>query len=402
MRIAYVCADAGVPVFGTKGCSVHVQEVVRQLLRLNHTVTLFAVRQGGDVCFAGPKFEWREIELQSSPDVESRELQQRSAANQIADQMDAYEFDLVYERYSLWSAQPILRSRELGIPSVLEVNAPLIEEQMQHRRLDNLELAISIRDQVFAAATTIVAVSEGVAEYVKSHLPRASHGKVHVVSNGVDTNRFRPDVPPIGSSSDFTIGFLGTIKPWHGLESLLAAFHLLHTNRSNVRLRIIGDGPMRETLRDLVSTEYSSMSSSIDWIGEVRPVDVPSYLTSLNVAVAPYLASAQFYFSPLKVFEYMACGRAIAASSIGQIASIIDHGTNGMLYPPGDVNSLFALLMNLADKPDLVESLGYAARQTALRLHSWQHVLESVLNHVRDDCMSNVVGEPFLANWAGQ
>jgi glycosyltransferase involved in cell wall biosynthesis len=129
---------------------------------------------------------------------------------------------------------------------------------------------------------------------------------------------------------------------------------------------------------------------------------VPGHLTSLNVAVAPYLASSQFYFSPLKVFEYMACGRAIVASSIGQLASIIDHGHNGMLYPPGDMNGLFETLLNLAERPELVETLGYAARETAIQSHSWQQVVETVLNFVRADCLNNMVGRSLLTTGVEQ
>ncbi len=173
----------------------------------------------------------------------ARELLQHHAADQIATQLVAERYDLVYERYSLWSGQALVRAARLGIPSILEVNAPLIEEQAEHRELVQGELARAVRDQVFLAATTIVAVSDCVAQYVKSHLPETEHSKVHVVPNGVDIDRFRPTFPPNSPDRHFTIGFLGTLKPWHGLESLLSAFEILHRHRPDAILRIIGDGP---------------------------------------------------------------------------------------------------------------------------------------------------------------
>lgn len=385
MRVAYVCADAGVPVFGTKGCSVHVQEIISQFVKLDCTLTLFAVRAGGQNYFANESVRFREFSLCGHSDVRSRELLQVAAAEKIASHLEASEFDLVYERYSLWSSATLTRAAQLGLPTVLEVNAPLIEEQAVHRTLVDRERAVAIRDEAFEAATSIIAVSDKVADYVRDCLPATQHRKVHVVTNGVDTDRFRPDVPPITKSEQFTVGFLGTLKPWHGLESLLAAFHMLHSKNPNVRLRIIGDGPMRETLQCLVASEYVSIKSSIDWVGAVAPRDVPRYLTSLDVAVAPYPESTNFYFSPLKVFEYMAAGCAVVASSIGQLKAVVQHGCTGWLYPPGDTASLAQALSGLADSPEVRAQLGQAARKFVLRHHSWQQTLQTILRHVHID-----------------
>ena len=389
MRVAYVCADAGVPVFGTKGCSVHVQEIIGQFVKLDCPLTLLAVRTGGENCFPDGKVRLREFSLANHADVKSRELLQLLAAEKIASQLYASEFDLVYERYSLWSCASLKRAAQQGIPSVLEVNAPLIEEQSQHRELVDSQLAVTIRNEAFEAATSIIAVSEKVADYVRDCLPTTQHVKVHVVTNGVDTDRFRPDVAPIAPAEQFTVGFLGTLKPWHGLESLLAAFSILHSQQPNVRLRIIGDGPMRESLQESVASEYGSMQSNIEWIGAVPPRDVPGHLTALDVAVAPYLDSPNFYFSPLKVFEYMAAGCPVVASSIGQLNSVIEHGRTGWLYPPGDTNSLAQALGSLAQSPEMCARLGQAARQFVLGHHSWQQTLETILRHVHVDHGAN-------------
>lgn len=385
MRVAYVCADAGVPVFGTKGCSVHVQEIIGQFVKLGSTLTLFAVRTGGQNVFAKESVRLRDFSLTSNSDVRSREILQVQAAEKIASQLNEGEFDLVYERYSLWSSASLKRAAQLGLPSVLEVNAPLIEEQSQHRTLVDRETAVRIRNEAFEAATSIIAVSGKVADYIRGCLPATQHSKVHVVSNGVDTERFRPDVPPIATGTQFTVGFLGTLKPWHGLESLLAAFHILHGKKPNVRLRIIGDGPMRESLQGMVASEYVSMRSKIDWVGAVPPGEVPAHLTSLNVAVAPYSDSSSFYFSPLKVFEYMAAGCAVVASSIGQLKAVVQHDCTGWLYPPGDTASLSQALCFLADSPEIRSRLGHAARQYVLCRHSWQQTLETILRHVYFD-----------------
>jgi glycosyltransferase involved in cell wall biosynthesis len=303
-------------------------------------------------------------------------------ALRIALDLTDEKFDLVYERYSLWSCEALLRAKHMGIPSVLEVNAPLIEEQKKHRELARLGDAETIRDRAFWAATSIVAVSESVAAYVRDHLPVSMHDKVHVVPNGVDTDRFHPDVPPQSAQKDFTIGFLGTLKPWHGLDSLLSAFELIHRRMPEATLRIVGDGPLRESLERQAQQQCPSMLARIQWMGSVHPNDVPGHLTALDVALAPYPESKDFYFSPLKIFEYMAAGRAIVASEIGQLQSIIDHDRNGLLYSPSNVRQLADRICFLADHAEVRNRLGKEARLTAVRNYSWNHTLQAILDRV--------------------
>lgn len=385
MRVAYICADAGVPVFGTKGCSVHVQEIVNQFLGRDAQVTMFCLRRGGENRFESNRLEVREFAIENGVSVEARELLQIKAAEQMALQLESENCDLVYERYSLWSAAPILRAGQLRIPSILEVNAPLIEEQLQHRELVNRADAIAIRDSVFRAATTIITVSENVGAYVKSCLPHSQQAKVHVVPNGVDIERFHPGVGPLVSTERTSIGFLGTLKPWHGLESLLSAFKLVHHHQPNVLLRVIGDGPMRESLQKQALLESPELTQCIEWVGAIHPSEVPGYLTSLDIAVAPYLDSADFYFSPLKVYEYMAAGRAVVASAIGQLRDVIDDGRTGLLYSPGNVAELASQLIALVEQPTVRQQLGCAARQVAVERHSWRQALAEILAHVVSD-----------------
>ncbi len=160
VRVAYICADAGVPVFGTKGCSVHVQEIIRQFLQRDCELTLFALRVGGENCLPSARLHVRHFPLQPSDHTSAREQLQMEAAVRLSSALCSQTYDLVYERYSLWSCAAQEQARRLGIPSILEVNAPLIEEQTQHRELVNHDQARAIRDQAFAAATSIVTVPQ--------------------------------------------------------------------------------------------------------------------------------------------------------------------------------------------------------------------------------------------------
>jgi glycosyltransferase involved in cell wall biosynthesis len=113
--------------------------------------------------------------------------------------------------------------------------------------------------------------------------------------------------------------------------------------------------------------------------GAVAPEAVPGLLASMDVAVAPYPRLAHFYFSPLKVYEYMAAGLPVVASRIGQLAQVLRHEVDGLFCPPGDAHALAAALERLRAEPALRRRLGLAARAKVLREHTWEAVARRIL-----------------------
>ena len=208
-RLAYVCADPGIPVFGNKGASVHVQEVVRALSARGIRVELFASRTGGD-----PPPGLEEVPLHRLPSPPKGDLAEREqkllAANE--DLREALEtagpFDAVYERYSLWSFAGMEYASRTGAAGVLEVNAPLIEEQATHRGLSDRAGSEKVANCVFGAASALAAVSEELAAHLRGYL--SAWGRVHVVPNGVNTERFPAGLAPSSPApGKFTVGFVG-------------------------------------------------------------------------------------------------------------------------------------------------------------------------------------------------
>lgn len=177
MRVAYICADPGIPVFGTKGASVHVQEVVKAMLSRGLDVTLFAQRLGGDVPEALKNVPIRKLETLPKDSVEIRARAALAANVKVEAMLEAEgPFDMVYERYSLWSSAGMDFAKKHGCAGILEVNAPLIKEQKKHRELPLEDEAQRIAESVFAAADAMIAVSPGVKQYLK-HLktPEAAY-----------------------------------------------------------------------------------------------------------------------------------------------------------------------------------------------------------------------------------
>jgi glycosyltransferase involved in cell wall biosynthesis len=378
MRIAYVSADLGVPVFGRKGCSIHVQEVVRALRGHGACVELFTMRPEGD---PPPDLEAVPVHALPAPPTGDRFARAKGALAANPEVRAVLEregpFDLVYERYSLWSYAGMEYARDHGTLGFLEVNAPLIEEQAQHRGSVDRAGAERVAERVFSAATALLAVSAEVAAYLRRY-PETG-GRTHVIPNGVDPDRFPAGLPAClpRSPGTFTVGFVGTLKAWHGLPTLIDAFALLKRREPGARLLLVGDGPERERLEaDLAAR---GLLESARFTGAVAPDAVPGLLASMDIAVAPYPKLASFYFSPLKVYEYMAAALPVVASRLGQLAKVIRHEVNGLLCPPGDAEALAAALQRLGHEPVLRVRLGQAARATVVREHMWAAVAQRIL-----------------------
>lgn len=380
MRIAYVCADPGVPVDGHKGASVHVQEVIRAFLRYGAQVDLFAARLDGL-----PPSEFDAVPIHRLPRVgDAAPAKQAKAVaslnRELAAALDrAGPYDVVYERYSLWSFAAMEYARAAGVPGVLEVNAPLIEEQREHRSLRDIAGAAWATTRVMSAARALVAVSAEIASWLRRH--PAPRGRLHVVPNGVDVGRFRPDVPPAlrGPPGTFTVGFVGSMKPWHGLSVLIDAFARLDREAAPdaVRLLLVGSGP--EETGVAAELAARGLTSVVTFVGAVAPGEVPGLLTSMDVAVAPYPSGEGCYFSPLKVSEYMAAGRPVVASRVPAIEALVRHDVDGLLCPPGDPVALAAALDRLRRAPRVRARLGRAARERVAGSYTWDQVATRLL-----------------------
>lgn len=391
-RVAYVSADRGVPIFGAKGCSLHAQEVLGAMLRRGAEVHLFSTSADGQPASG---LEGVVAHPLPRPNGEPAERERAAlAGNQtVREQLAAGPpFDFVYERYSLWNFAAMEFARERGVPGLLEINAPLIEEQARYRVLVDRAAAEKVADRVFSAARVLLPVSDEVAAWVE-RFPNA-RGKVRVVPNGIRRDRFPESVTPAlpASAGVFTVGFVGTLKAWHGLSELVDAFAQLCARHPDTRLLVVGDGPERANLEASLASRGLGEASVLT--GAVPPAEVPGLLASMDVAVAPYPALDDFYFSPLKVYEYMAAGLPVVASGIGQLRKLIQSGQNGLLVTPGAVAELVNALERLKADPGLRAALGRAARQMVLSNHTWDSVVDTIFTLAR---AGSVAAPPVLA-----
>lgn len=365
--VVYVVTDPGVPAFGTKGCSVHVQEVLRELVRRFGRVHLVTTRPGGEPLRG---VTVHALDRPSGPDAAAREAAQRAADTAAAQVLASIgeHVGLVYQRYSLWSAAVAETARALGIPVVLEVNAPLPVEQARHRRLHDADGAVRYTRRALRAASAPFAVAGPVARWAGGLDPLRR--PIPVIPNGVDTTRFCPGRRPAAP----VVVFAGTFKPWHGLELLVDAAALARGRGAPLRLLLVGDGPER------ASTVARAQAAGVPvaWTGALAPSAVPSALRRASLAVAGYPAG-EHYFSPLKVAEYLATGLPTVASAIADLPALVADGTEALLVPPGDVAATADALVRLVADPALADRLARDGRAAAVARMSWSAVVDRTL-----------------------
>jgi glycosyltransferase involved in cell wall biosynthesis len=171
------------------------------------------------------------------------------------------------------------------------------------------------------------------------------------------------------------VGFVGGFQHWHGLDKLVESFAAVRRAIPNARLLLVGDGRARQALDEKIAQE--KLGPAVTITGLLPQERVPEMLSAMDIAVLPYpQLPREMWFSPLKLYEYMAAGKAIVASRAGQIAEVIRHEVNGLLVEPGNVAELAQTLIDLLNDPAKREQLGFNARRQAVEQHSWNTYID--------------------------
>jgi len=288
---------------------------------------------------------------------------------------------LVYERHAFFLCSTAVLCRLTGRPLVVEVNELLGDARV--REQPALSTLARLADRVtFHVASLIVVVSP--------HLAR------RLVSQGVEASRIlvqpnavrREDVEStddgqavrerLGLRADAVlVGFVGWFVAWHRLDKLLEVFANVASTNPSLRLLLVGEGPLESSLRQ--QCEELSISDRVTFNGPVSHDAVGEHVAAMDVCVVP---PSNEYRSPIKLFEYMAQGKAVVAPATEPIASVAADGSQALLFPPGDFEAMAAALRRLAGDPDLRSQLGQNARALVLEKHTWDRNAAEVLSRL--------------------
>jgi glycosyltransferase involved in cell wall biosynthesis len=399
MKILYLCGDAGIPVLGRKGASIHIREMISAFARAGHKVVLAAqvlnksvwetstpaeasvvhVRSNANTSAAIAAFKdfTDTIGTQSSlPGELRRILFNHDLHADLKKRFEADAPDFIYERGSLYGTAGVSLACHFNVPLLWELNAPLAIEQSTYRSNGFGSLAANTEQWTATRADAVLTVSE----QLRKHVLRlgADSRRVHVTPNAIDPTAFLPAPrdPAVaarwGLGDGPVIGFVGGLRPWHGLERLPGLLARLVRIHKNLKLIVAGDGPLRADLERAFKTR--GLREHAVFTGSLPHRDIPALIRNFTIALAPYpKLEHDFYFSPLKVYEYMGCGVPVVASKCGQLARLIRHGKTGLLCDAGNQAALAAACDRLLKDERLRSSIGRASAKLIHTHYTWDH-----------------------------
>ena len=352
---------------------VHIAEIVRSLREDGHEVDVFSpIGEQTNAPSARRSFLFELRRRMPRALFELAEVGYGLAAGaRLSARMRRSGPAFLYERYALANTAGVIASRAAGVPLVLEVNAPLAYER-EHWEKSGISfprMQQAIENAIFRMANRCVVVSSP----LKTHLERigVNPARIEVMPNGADPDRYDPQSDGAavrlkhGLGSRLVVGFVGVVRPWHGLELLATAF--AKAAPQDAVLLVVGDGPACDELMETGRT--LGIADRIKITGRVPHAEIANHVAAMDVAVSP---RATFYASPMKIPEYMAGGRCVIGPRMGNIEDLIEDGATGLLFEPESVDSLAHALKLATEDASLRNRLATAGRREVERRLNWR------------------------------
>lgn len=376
MKIAYFHYHYDV-TGGALGATVQIQALAQGLRRLGHEVAVQAWGAGPAGASKAPQ-QLKEIRwLRRYAHAPRLWLRNLSLYRREVAFLRAYRPEVVLAVSSFGTIAPVWSARRLGVPLVLFCEAPLVYEySLFHTEFCPYgSVSAWLEGYACRRAARVVCISE----ILKSYLLRygGPANKYRVIPNGADPEAFQPQAPEAALLHDLdlrgrtVLGFVGTFQFFADAKEFVRLVAAICQRHPEVAFLWVGQGGTAAALRQEFAE--AGLLSACRFVGAIPHDQIPRYLSLMDVVWAPYRGDYLFYGSSMKMLEYMAAGKAVVATALGQIKELVHDGCNGMLYEPEDWLGLGAKLEALLTDPDLRQHLGAQARQTILQGWTWQH-----------------------------
>lgn len=355
------------------GQAVHIEEMINAMRSLGHEVRVVAPRMGEQAAQQGamggevgwvhrlkavlPKFVYELLELTYT----------LVAYRQMLIATRDFKPDFIYERYNLFLMAGTLLKRKLGVPLLLEVNAPLVDERLKHSGgLSLIKLARWAEGTAWRSANWVLPVTEVLAEHVRAYGVPAEH--IAVIPNGINRAHFIDAPDPatakkqLGLVGQLVLGFTGFVRDWHGVDRVIA-WMATSAAPINCHLLVVGDGPVRQALE--AQAARLGLAQRVTFTGVIDRHLVPEHVAAFDVALQPAVTA---YASPLKLMEYLVLAKAVIAPREPNLLEVLTDGDNALLFDDHSVGSFEAALTRLCADDVLRARLAQGALDTVTRM----------------------------------
>lgn len=296
----------------------------------------------------------------------------RYGTPRLALQRIGTDVDYVYERFaSMQSLGRVYQKR--GIPWVLEANGPFFyEAKVERNSMVLTNLARSLEIKAYRQCDVLVCVSDELKRILIEECQIASE-KIIVVPNGVDSVRFNPKRAERRRFSDqLTIGFVGSIQRWQGLDLLLTALAKVRAEGLIISAVVVGDGPekiaLEQLARDLGIADHTHFTGHVSW------EEIPDYLAGFDLGYSGQITMeiGSMYHSPLKLYEYMAMGLPVVASRFSDASDLDKAGGHAFLFEPNSAENLADALRTAWTRQREFNAWKTPIRSAALKHFTWE------------------------------
>jgi glycosyltransferase involved in cell wall biosynthesis len=364
-----------------KGASTHITYFVRGLVDAGYRVQLITA---GDPSLPEQDEYWgaqiQRVPCGNDPNFLQRAVEFGQTVMRHVESSPPYH--LVHFR-SIWSGLGLVQARpHFGYRTLFEVNGlPSIEIKYHYPALKGSPLLAKIKEQEIVTlllADAVVCPSAVTRAYLASlGIPRE---KITVIPNGVDTAQFSPQPPPPATDHP-TLLYIGTLADWQGLDLLLEAMPAILANQP-ARLRIVGRGRGRQRKALLKRVRKLGLAEVVSVEPAVPHHEVPALIAQAGVCLAPLGYNDRNVTQgccPIKVLEYMACGRPLVAANLPVVRELAREDVDALLFTPDDPPDLARCVSALLANPVLAQRLADSAARRARDRFSWHQAQKKLL-----------------------
>ncbi len=381
MKILYYSPNPSLCLDSPSGYGTHMREMINAFRGLGHSVR--EVVRGG-VALRGVRSKTFNAKLKTFAKTAAPKIVWETAKDinlawfdygsyiALLKQIHEFKPDMIYERGNYLQLSGVTAAKKLGIPHVLEFNAPFVQERSSFSPFSLIQyLAPKVENRQVSLTGRVVVVSSALREFVID-VYKINPLKVIVTPNAINLEDIRILPSLIASTKrrfdldgKIVLGFVGSLFKWHGIDILVRAFAKVYALYPNVRLMIVGDGFLRTELEQLAAK--LGLSNKVVFTGQVPHEHVFSFIEIMDIAV---MASSNWYGSPVKLFEYGAMSKPIIAPDTGPVRDVMVSGEDGILVS-ADVHDLFRAIIFTIDNPGNSAAAARRFHDKVVKNHLW-------------------------------